>query len=221
MAYSARAVEIRQYAAHVVPGLLQTREYARAVLTVDPAPFGADRLRERLEARLARQSRLKDADRPHLWVVLDEAVLRRYVGGPTVMREQLSCLLEEAEARETTVQVLPFDQGEHEAMGGSLTVLELPDGANVVYLEGAEYGQLVRESPDVERYAAIFDRLRALALPPRMSLDVIRSEMKGSHRAVSSSRGKRNGLAQQQLQQSGGWRLRGGGGRVHGRGAGA
>jgi transcriptional regulator with XRE-family HTH domain len=215
MAHSERAVSIGQYAAHVVPGLLQTENYARAVLSLDTLLSGEEQLEERVAARLGRQERLGSPDRPDLWVVLDEAVLRRPIGGRAVMREQLARLLGAAADPRITVQVLPFDQGGHEAMGGSLTVLTLPDGTEVAYTEGADYGQLVEEPTDVSHYSVIYDRLRAVALPPLMSLDMIRSELEGNYRGTSvPSRSERRRLAQEQLQQSGGGRLRGGGGRT-------
>jgi transcriptional regulator with XRE-family HTH domain len=215
MAHSERAVSIRQYAAHVVPGLLQTEAYARAVLSLDTLLSGEEQLEERVAARLGRQERLGSPDRPDLWVVLDEAVLRRPVGGWAVMRGQLTQLLEAAADPWVTVQVLPFDQGGHEAMGGSLTVLTLPDGTEVAYTEGADYGQLIEDPADVSHYSVIYDRLRAVALPPLMSLGMIRSVLEGNHRGANvPSRSERRRLAQEQLQQSGGGRLRGGRGRI-------
>jgi transcriptional regulator with XRE-family HTH domain len=211
MAHSAQAVSIGEYAAHVVPGLLQTEEYARAVLSVGLSLRSKEQLEERLAARLGRQERLGSRDRPELWVVLDESVLRRPVGGRAIMRDQLARLLEATAEPHITVQVLPFDQGEHDAMGGSLTVLTLPDGTEVAYTEGAHYGQLVEDPEEVKRFAVTYDRLRAVALPPLMSLDLIRSVMEGNHRGASvPSRSERRRLAQEQLQQSGGGQLRGG-----------
>ncbi|WP_181804765.1 helix-turn-helix domain-containing protein [Streptomyces shenzhenensis] len=215
MTYSERAVVIRQYAAHVVPGLLQTEDYARAVLSVGRTLGSKEQLEERVTARLGRQERLNASDRPELWVVLDEAVLRRPVGGPEVMREQLERLLDAAAERQVTVQVLPFDQGEHDVMGGSLTVLTMPDDSEAAYTEGAHYGQLVEDPDEVRSFALTYDRLRAAALPPLMSLDMIRSVMEDNHRGAKvPSRSERRRLAQEQLQQSGGGRLRGGGRRV-------
>ena len=212
MAYAERAVSIREYAAHVVPGLLQTGDYAKAVLSVGLSLTGEEHLKERVAARLSRQKRLTSPDRPDLWVVLDESVLRRPVGGAAVMREQMARLLEAAEQRHITVQVLPFEQGEHDVMGGSMTLLTLPDGSEVAYTEGAHYGQLIEEPSEVRRFAVTYDRLRAVSLPPYMSLDMIRSVMEGNHRGASvPSRSERRRLAQKQLQQSGGRQLRGGG----------
>ncbi|MEU2895070.1 MULTISPECIES: helix-turn-helix domain-containing protein [unclassified Streptomyces] len=218
MEYSERAVAIRQYAAHVVPGLLQTEEYARAVLKVGRTLSGEEQLAERVALRMGRQERLSGPDRPELWVVLDEAVLRRPVGGLPVMRDQLTRLLASASEFHITVQVLPFNQGEHEVMGGSLTVLTLLDGSEVAYTEGAHYGQLIEEPDEVRTLALTYDRLRAAALPPLMSLDMIRSVREDNHRGANvPSRSARRRVAQEQLQQSGGGRLRGGGRRVPGR----
>ncbi|WP_432588067.1 helix-turn-helix transcriptional regulator [Streptomyces sp. HD1123-B1] len=212
MAYAERAVSIREYAAHLVPGLLQTEDYAQAVLSVGLSLTSEEQLEDRVDARLRRQDRLLSPDRPNLWVVLDEAVLRRPVGGRAVMRDQLARLLEAAAEPHITVQVLPFDQGEHDVMGGSLTVLTTPDDTEVAYTEGAHYGQLIEEPDDVKRFALSYDRLRAASLPPLMSLDMIRSVMEGNHRGASvPSRSERRRMAQEQLQQSGGWQLRGGG----------
>ncbi|GGZ81397.1 transcriptional regulator [Streptomyces bluensis] len=215
MEYSGRAVGIREYAAHVVPGLLQTKAYARAVLSVGRTLGSKEQLEERVTVRMGRQDRLGAPDRPELWVVLDEAVLRRPVGGQVVMREQLERLLEAAAEPHVTVQVLPFDQGEHDVMGGSLTVLTMPDGSEVAYTEGAHYGQLIEDPEEVRSFALTYDRLRAAALPPLMSLDMIRSVMEDNHRGANvPSRSERRRLAQEQLQQSGGRQLRGGGRRV-------
>ncbi|MZE81085.1 helix-turn-helix domain-containing protein [Streptomyces xinghaiensis] len=215
MAHAERAVAIREYAAHVVPGMLQTEAYARAVLSVGRTLGSHEQLEERVTARMARQSRFGTPDRPRMWVVLDEAVLRRPVGGQVVMRGQLERLLEVGAEPHITVQVLPFDQGEHDVMGGSLTVLTMPDGSEVAYTEGAHYGQLIEEPSEVKGFVLTYDRLRAAALPPLMSLDMIRSVMEGNHRGAKvPSRSEKRRLAQEQLQQSGGRQLRGGGRRL-------
>jgi transcriptional regulator with XRE-family HTH domain len=218
MEYAERAVAVREYAAHLVPGLLQTEDYARAVLRVGRTLGNEEQLKERVTLRMGRQKRLATPDRPELWVVLDEAVLRRPVGGQTVMREQLGRLLATAREAHITLQVLPFDQGEHDVMGGSLTLLTMPDGSEVAYTEGAHYGQLIEDPDEVGRFALTYDRLRAAALPPVMSLDMVRSAMEGNYRGANlPSRSDRRRLAQEQLQQSGRRQLRGGGRRIPGR----
>ncbi|MFE9092981.1 Scr1 family TA system antitoxin-like transcriptional regulator [Streptomyces sp. NPDC007264] len=137
------------------------------------------------------------------------------VGGAAVMREQLERLLEAAAEPHITVQVLPFDQGEHGAMGGSLTILTLYEGSEAAYTEGAHHGQLIEDPAEVRRFSLTYDRLRAAALPPLMSLDMIRSVMEGNHRGAKvPSRSERRRVAQEQLQQSGGRQLRRGGRRV-------
>ncbi|WP_406147698.1 Scr1 family TA system antitoxin-like transcriptional regulator [Streptomyces anulatus] len=215
IAYSARAAVIREYASHAVPGLLQTPQYARALLSVGHTLRDDEHLEERLAARLDRQVRLTGPDRPELWIILDEAVLRRPVGGAAVMRGQLEKLLRMAEEPNVTIQVLPFDQGAHGSLGGSLTVLVMPDGTEVAYTEGAHYGQLTKEPDEVERFVLTYDQLRAMALPPLMSLALIRSVLEADYRAASvPSRSDRRRLAQQQLQQPGGRQLRTGGGRI-------
>ncbi|MFF0503542.1 Scr1 family TA system antitoxin-like transcriptional regulator [Streptomyces fimicarius] len=217
IAYSARAAVIREYASHAVPGLLQTPEYARALLSVGHSLRDADHLEERIAARLDRQVRLAGPDRPQLWIILDEAVLRRPIGGSAVMRAQLEKLLRMAEEPDTTIQVLPFSQGAHGSLGGSLTVLVMPDGTEVAYTEGAHQGQLTEEPDEVERFVLTYDQLRAMALPPLMSLALIRSVLEADYRAASvPSRSDRRRLAQQQLQQPGGRQLRPGGRRIPG-----
>ncbi|EHN72032.1 transcriptional regulator [Streptomyces coelicoflavus ZG0656] len=218
IAHSERAVSVRQYAAHLVPGLLQTEEYARAVLSLGMTLGSAEQLEERVAARMGRQERLTAPGRPELWVVLDEAVLKRPIGGDDVMRAQLERLVEVAAEPHIRVQVFPFEQGGHDALGGSLSVLTLPDGSEVAYTEGAHYGQLVEEPAEVRHFSGIYDRLRADALPTVMSLDMIRSAMEGYNREANvPSRSERRRVAQEQLQQSGGRRLRGGRRRGHGR----
>ncbi|WP_103507238.1 helix-turn-helix transcriptional regulator [Streptomyces sp. SM13] len=217
IAYSARAAVVREYASHAVPGLLQTPEYARALLSVGHSLRDADHLEERVAARLDRQVRLTGPDRPQLWIILDEAVLRRPIGGSAVMRGQLEKLLRTAEEPGITIQVLPFSQGAHGSLGGSLTVLVMPDGTEVAYTEGAHQGRLTEEPDEVERFVLTYDQLRAMALPPLMSLALIRSVLEADYRAASvPTRSDRRRLAQQQLQQPGGRQLRAGGRRIPG-----
>ncbi|MEJ8650333.1 helix-turn-helix transcriptional regulator [Streptomyces sp. MS1.AVA.3] len=209
MERSERAVAIREYASAVVPGLLQTEGYARALLSLGRTLQSAEQLEERVAARLGRQVRLTEPDGPELWVVVDEAVLLRPVGGPTVMQAQLSRLLEAGNLPRVTLQVLPFSSGGHEIIGRSLTLLTQPNGTESAYVEVADFGQLFDEPGEVGSFSVIYDRLRALALPPNMSLDMIRSVMEGTHRAERiPSRPERRRLAQVQLQQSGGRQLR-------------
>ncbi|MEU6327509.1 helix-turn-helix transcriptional regulator [Streptomyces sp. NPDC047049] len=205
---SERAVTIRQFMAAVVPGLLQTEDYARDLLRLDRSLESTEQLEERVAARLGRQARLERPDGPELWAVLDEAVLARPLSEPAVMRAQFARLLAASADPRITLQVLPFRSGRHDTMGGSLTVLTMPDGSEAAYTEGADYGQLIEDPREVSSYSVAYDRLRALALPPNMSQDMIRSAMEDTHDERVPSRPERRRLAQVQLQQSGGWRLR-------------
>ncbi len=210
-----RATVIREYSAHLVPGILQTEDYARAVLGLSRTLKSPEQLEERVMARLARQERLNAHETPELWVILDEAILHRPIGGAAVMREQLAHLLRVAASPNVTVQVLPFSSGEHGSLGGSLHVLTMPDGSQVAYTEGSDRGQLMEETEEVTSYARLYDRIGVLALPPAMSIALIRSVMEGNYGDPRvPSRPQRRRLAQVQLHQPGGGRLRRGGRRL-------
>ena len=161
----ADASTIWQFSSQLVPGLLQTDAYARAVLEairLDLKPGDIDR---RLEMRLHRQDLLTSEHAPEYWVVLDEAVVRRQVGGPTVMAEQLGRLIEATRLPHVTLQVLPFTSGEHPGMDGEFTILHYRESADpdVVYIENTG-SDLYLEGPEVtRRYNKIFDHLRAAA----------------------------------------------------------
>ncbi len=175
--YEARAVAMHKYQAHTVPGLLQTEAYAREVMRHALPWCTAEEINEKVEARLARRSVLIKRDPPLLWTVLDEAVIRRPVGGRSVMREQLARLLEAATAANVEIQVLPFAVGGHACMGGSVTVLSFDNGPDVVYLEGGTLTSMVRDRRTVARHSHRYDRLHALALAPEASVRWIEEAM--------------------------------------------
>ncbi|MFI8853580.1 Scr1 family TA system antitoxin-like transcriptional regulator [Streptomyces sp. NPDC053499] len=208
MELAAKAVVIRTYMAQAVPGLLQTEAYARALLRVGRTLTSAEMLEERVALRMARQQRLLGPDAPTLQVVLDEAVLVRPVGGARTMREQLTRLRRASDRH--TIQVLPFASGEHAMMGVSLTILTLPDGCEVAYTEGSDQGQLYEEPDEVVTFVRAYDQLRADSLPRGLSAAMIADAVEGYDRGGS----ERRALARKQLQQPGGGRLRGGGGRI-------
>jgi transcriptional regulator with XRE-family HTH domain len=165
------AVSILDYESSVVPGLLQTEDYARAV--VDGVLYGApeDMVQQRVEVRLTRQKLLHAERPPQLWTVIDEAALHRLVGGPGVMRAQLEALAESSALANVTVQVIPFEAGAHPGMDSTFILLHLDEQvADVVYIEGL-VGNLYQESPsDLARYRRVFDQLRAIALSPKDSV---------------------------------------------------
>jgi transcriptional regulator with XRE-family HTH domain len=168
----AEAQALRWYEPLVVPGLLQTEDYARAILAVRPDGNLAD-LDDQVAARLARQAVLDRPDAPQLWCVLDEGVLHRAIGGPKVMRSQLYRLAEAAEHPKTTIQVIPFG-GAHAGLLAHFVIADRDGQPPVVYLETAAEGH-VTDSPSVTNHVAVrFDRLRSEAESRTSSRDLIR-----------------------------------------------
>ncbi|MCA1707215.1 MAG: helix-turn-helix domain-containing protein [Actinobacteria bacterium] len=169
------ASEVCGFENTLVPGLLQTEDYARAVLsTLSTADSEAtDRL---VELRMRRQARLYADEEPlHVHMVLDEAVLHRTVGGEQVMRGQLKRLIADAQRPNITIQVLPFNIGVHRSVGGSFTVLAFPDSDDndLVYVE-SHLGQLYLEKEhDVEVYEQIFDALVDKCMTPEQSATLV------------------------------------------------
>ncbi|GAA2615024.1 helix-turn-helix transcriptional regulator [Streptomyces axinellae] len=208
MDLAGKALVIREYASQAVPGLLQTEPYARAVLRVGRTVTNPEVLEERVALRMARQKRLQESDAPTLHVVLDESVLARRVGGESTMREQLLRLRRTCDQH--SIQVLPFESGAHPMLGGSLTVLTMPDGSEVAYAEGADQGQLFEEPGDVALCVRAYDQLRADSLPKVMSARMISDAVEGYSHGGSD----RRAVARKQLQQPGGRQLRRGCGRV-------
>lgn len=133
-----------------------------------------DKVEDAVSARLQRQGRLESSGAPQFQAVIDESVLLRPVGGREVMRGQLEHLLRMAELPNITVQVLCCDAGEHAMLGGSLTLLRLPDGREYAYSEGADYGRLTEEPTEVKAYMDMYHQVRSMALPVAISLDMIR-----------------------------------------------
>ncbi|MGC5035380.1 MULTISPECIES: DUF5753 domain-containing protein [unclassified Streptomyces] len=159
---------VRCYQVQRVPGLLQTPEYARASLRVahpDAGPAGIER---RVALRMTRQRILHRQPATRLWAVLDEAALRRPVGGPRVMRAQLRQLIELCRLPQITLQILPFSAGGHAAEGGPVTILRLPGGQlpDVVYLEKLTTALYPDKPADIERHWDAMNRLVVEAESP-------------------------------------------------------
>ena len=173
----AAADEIRAYEALVVPGLLQTGEYARAMIRAARPDIDEAEIDRRVRVRNSRQSLLTQDDPVHVWVVLDEAVLRRPVGGPAVMRRQLEHLISVSERANVTLQVLPFAAGAHAGMDGTFAILLYEESANqnFVFASNAAGGLFLEKDDELHRYAVIFDRLRLSASRPDDSIVVIAS----------------------------------------------
>ncbi|MHA5048656.1 helix-turn-helix domain-containing protein [Streptomyces sp. SD15] len=169
------ATTIREYAALLIPGLLQTEAYARAVFRAYQPTAPEDVIDELVAARLERAHRLDDPTTPLLWAVLDEAVLRRKVGGAGVMAEALRHVAALARRHRIIVQVLPFDAEAHASMTGALTLLDFEDAPALAFIEGPSMGRLEDAPATVTRHQLTYDLLRASALAPQESLALIES----------------------------------------------
>lgn len=176
MDFEAQAEVIEQYGSQVLPGLLQTRAYARAALGCQE-DLSKEQIEERVQARMSRQERQRSDTPPYRWAILDEAVLRRRMGSEECMYQQLASLLEQVDTADSKVQVMPFSAGLHSLMGGALTLLTLPDGSTVAYEEGIQAGHLYEDRDVVKRWRRHYEVLRANALSPGESAELIRKAM--------------------------------------------
>ena len=159
---------IRTYEGQFIPGLLQTDAYLRAVVQGAHLEETAEEVGRRVRLRLARQTLLMREGAPRLWAVVDEAALRRPVGGPEVMRGQLERLVEAAKLPNVTLQILPFTAGAHPGMVGSFSVLRFPDDElpDVVYLEHLTSALYLDKPEDVDRYLHVMESICVRAAPP-------------------------------------------------------
>lgn len=168
------ATSVCYYGTTVVAGLLQTANYARAVHQAGFQDFAPDRIEELIEVRMRRQRLLKREPPLRLDVVFDEAVLRRVVGGPSVMGAQLQQIAELSYLPDVTIQVIPYDAGAHPAMDSNFHILELAGPvSSVVYVEGLVGFIFLERAQDLERYHQVFDHLRNMALNPQESVNMI------------------------------------------------
>ncbi|MET9965178.1 helix-turn-helix transcriptional regulator [Streptomyces sp. NPDC006356] len=171
----ATATEIREYAPLLIPGLLQTPGYARAVNRAYAPTAPEETIDEWVEGRMARTRLLDNPTTPLLWVVLDEAALRRETGGRVVMAEALRHVADLARRSRVIVQVLPFGAGAHSAMKGSLKLMAFEDAPPLVYFEGVGTGRLEDDPAIVAQMRFTYDLLTASALSPEKSLALIES----------------------------------------------
>ena len=170
---------IRTYEIQFVPGLLQTDAYARAVITLGHGTATPEEIDRRADLRMARKQMLQRDESPRLWAVLDEAVLRRPIGGKEVLREQIESLLAMCAQPSVRLQVIPFESGGHAAAGGAFTILRFPypDMPDVVYLEHLTSGLYLDKREDVDQYAAAMGRLTIEAEPPARTPDLLRKAL--------------------------------------------
>lgn len=159
---------IRTYEVQFVPGLLQTEDYARAVVLLGHQEAPADEIERRVSLRIQRQELLTKPQAPSLWVALDEAALRRTLGGPQVSRAQIRHLIEVTELPNITLQILPFRFGGHAAAGGPFSILRFsePDLPDIVYLEQLTSALYLDKRDDIDYYMGIMDRLCVEAESP-------------------------------------------------------
>lgn len=169
------ARSISNYESLFIPGLLQTEDYARALLHGTLPHASDEEIENRVAARMERQTLLDREDPPRLWAITDEATIRRQVGGRQVMRSQLARLRDSAARPNVTLQVIPFDAGSHPGMDGAFIVLEFSDPADqsIVYTESKAGGLFLEEEVDLSRYKLMFEHLRAAALRPEATVSLL------------------------------------------------
>jgi hypothetical protein len=173
--FEREARTILNFECSFIPGLLQTEEYARASISRVMPDAKPEDIEARVLARIERQERLTSDEPIKLWAIIDEAVLRREVGGRAVMAAQLAHLAKSTGLPNVTLQVIPFGAGGHPGMSGEFVILrfEEPIGADVVYIENMA-GDLFLETPaDITRYTTMYEHLRALALSPDDSVALV------------------------------------------------
>ncbi|HCU93950.1 MAG TPA: transcriptional regulator [Actinobacteria bacterium] len=171
---------IRAYEPQVVPGLLQTPDYIRAISTASFPGATEEETQRRVALRLARQEFLTRPGAPDYWVVLEETVLRRPVGGPKVMRAQLAHLIEAAGRPNVTIQVIPFAAGWHPALYGMFNIFRFPGNElpDVVYSENLTSAYYLNKPEDTTRYTEALDHMCAQATPPDQTITILRDIMK-------------------------------------------
>jgi transcriptional regulator with XRE-family HTH domain len=171
----AEASSLRSFESMVVHGLLQTEDYARAVMTIVRRKLTGGEIERLVTLRMQRQEALLRADPLELWLILDEAVLRRTMGGPDLMHRQLTHLADASLWPNVTLQVLPFTSGPHPSLNGPFCIIEFPEryDPDVVYTEGVAGNAYLERDRDVRFCAEVFDLLRAAALSPADSTDLI------------------------------------------------
>ncbi|MFI9788418.1 Scr1 family TA system antitoxin-like transcriptional regulator [Kitasatospora sp. NPDC051984] len=173
--HEARARSISEYAALVIPGLIQTREYAEAIFLGAQPLLKDDGLADRVAARLERQKIVGNPTGPVLWMILDEAVLHRVVGSRNIMAKQLHHIIRLIIERHIIVQVVEFGAGAHALLEGLISLMTFDDAPPLVYVEGPHVGHLIDETALVGKCRQSYDLVRAAALSPEASLARIKS----------------------------------------------
>ena len=169
------AALVRTYEVQFIPGLLQTEEYARAVISLGNSASPPDEIEQRVSLRITRQKLLTRGDAPRLWAVVDEAALRRPIGGRDVMRGQIQRLIEATKLPGVILQVLPFRVGGHTAEAGAFTILRFPESdlPDVVYVEQLTSALYLDRRDDVDSYMEAMERLCVISAPPDNTAEIL------------------------------------------------
>lgn len=168
-----QASKICHFEPMMIPGLLQTEEYARAVFALNQPPMGQDRIDAAVSRRLARQSLFTRDHPPNVWIIIDEAAIRRWPGERTVMERQIARMVEIAELPNVTLLAIPFTHGLHCGLQGFMAMLSFEDGDDCGYVEPISGGQIVYDPTIVASMHRSYDLLRAAALPPEGSIRLL------------------------------------------------
>ena len=171
---------IRSYEVQFIPGLLQTRNYARAVIMLGHSHGSPKEIDQRVALRMSRQRTLTSDNPPWYWVVIDESALRRPIGGREVMREQLRALIDACALPNVQLQIVPFDVGGHSGAGGAFTILRFPDQElpDVVYIEHLTSALYLDKRDDVDMYTECIENLCVSAEPPDRSVEILQQILK-------------------------------------------
>lgn len=169
------AALIRTYEVQFIPGLLQTGDYARAVISQGNSTAPPEEIEQRVSLRMTRQKLLTQGNGPRLWAVVDEAALRRPIGGREVMRGQIERLIEATKLPSVILQVLPFRVGGHTAEAGAFTVLRFPESdlPDVVYVEQLTSALYLDRRDDVDAYMEAMERLCVVSAPPDGTAEIL------------------------------------------------
>lgn len=173
--YEAEASTILTFSPMILPGLFQTPDYARAIIRgirYDLSPKEIDR---RVEFRMKRQARLAETTPPKMWAVIDEAILHRIIGDPTIMHHQLKSLVETAGLPHVTLQLLSFAGGAHAGLDGPFIIIRFPEPTDLdmIYFEHPELEHYIDDPRALSLYVSLFDHIRATALKPDDSLELL------------------------------------------------
>lgn len=179
--FEEQAVRIHQWEMRVVPGLLQTEDYARSVISAGKPGLSQAELDRKVTARTERQRLFDRENPPMFWAVIHEGALRQVIGSPAIMDEQLDKIIEAARSSRVVVQVLPFSASDHPGTDGPMQVFDLPESTSVAYME-CMGGGMITESPEaVADLMVTMNMIRAAALPQRESTDLLRQIRSESH----------------------------------------